>query len=207
MQMTASLSRRVFLSALALLLVGARCFAGDTVDHVARIAPLIDPAKLATLGERGANPRVKNYVYWLAEAERAGRSPEVVASNAIHSVGMRGEAARLTVAAMVRNLKIARELGCLDKAGLAEMRKGKSPAVKKGPYRRQELSVDHIIPRAVCPELDNVIANLELLPQKLNSSKNDKVGDRQVDLARKLNRAGLLSAKGLAKVEASVGTR
>jgi hypothetical protein len=28
--------------------------------------------------------------------------------------------------------------------------------------------VDHIIPRAVVPELDNVIANLELMPLHLN---------------------------------------
>ena len=29
------------------------------------LAPLIDPAKLATLGKRGANPRVQKAVYWL----------------------------------------------------------------------------------------------------------------------------------------------
>ena len=61
--------------------------------------------------------------------------------------------------------------------------------------------VDHIIPRAVCPELDNVIANLELMPQRMNSSKNDRVGSRQVDMARKLNKAGLLNDKGLRVVQ------
>jgi hypothetical protein len=76
------------------------------------------------------------------------------------------------------------------------MRRGKSPVVKKGPYAGQGLSVDHIIPRAVCPELDNVIASLELLPLRVNESKNDKIGDRQRDLAAKLFEAGLLARKG-----------
>ena len=100
----------------------------------------------------------------------------------------------------MRNHDIAAKLGCLDAAGLAEMRRGKSATVQKGPYRGQELSVDHIIPRAVVPELDNVIANLELLPLRLNESKNSKIGDRQRDLAKKFYHAGLLSSKGLEAV-------
>ena len=56
------------------------------------------------------------------------------------------------------------------------------------------------IPRAVCPELDNVIANLELLPLSVNESKNDKVGDRQVSMAKAFHSAGLLSDKGFKQV-------
>ena len=40
--------------------------AAAQTDCVGPIANLIDPAKLATLGERGANPRVQKCVYWLA---------------------------------------------------------------------------------------------------------------------------------------------
>jgi hypothetical protein len=60
--------------------------------------------------------------------------------------------------------------------------------------------VDHIVPRAACHELDNVIANLELMPMRANASKNAKVGSRQVQTAEELHRAGLLSKEGLAKV-------
>ncbi|CAG0989083.1 hypothetical protein ARNL5_03096 [Anaerolineae bacterium] len=35
---------------------------------VSRLAALLDPAKLATLGARGANPRVQKAVHWLAVA-------------------------------------------------------------------------------------------------------------------------------------------
>jgi len=42
---------------------------------------------------------------------------------------------------------------------------------------------------------------LELPPLKLNESKNDKIGARQIDLARKLYTAGLLSAEGKKKID------
>lgn len=113
------------------------------------------------------------------------------------------DAAKQTKTALLRNLDIAEKLGCLDDAGLAEMRRGKAATVMKGPYKGDELSVDHIIPRAVCPELDNVIANLELMPLRMTESKNDKAGARQTDLARKFNKAGLLSDKGLKAVESA----
>ena len=85
--------------------------------------------------------------------------------------------------------------------GLAEMRKGKSPTVRKGPYKGDELSVDHIIPKAVCPDLDKVIANLELMPLRKNESKNAKIGSRQKSLAKQFREAGLLSTSGLNEVE------
>ena len=85
----------------------------------------------------------------------------------------------------------------VDAEGLAAMRRGQSPTVQRGPYKGQELSVDHVIPLAVAPELGNVIANLELLPLRMNEGKRDKIGDRQRSLAKQLHAAGLLSKAGL----------
>jgi len=67
----------------------------------------------------------------------------------------------------------------------------------------QRFNICPCLPRAVCPELDNVIANLELMPMRANASKNAKIGSRQVQKADDLNRGGLLSKEGLAKVRAS----
>ena len=170
------------------------------------ISSLVDPAKLATLGARAANPRVEKYVALLAEAKAVGIAPNKVAAQAVAFVGMKGKAGKLTVEAMVRNLVIAERLGCLDSDGLGEMHRGQAPTVHRGPYRGERLSVDHIIPLKVVPELDNVIANLELMPLRMNEGKNAKIGARQVDLARKLHKAGLLSSEGLRAVEKS-GTR
>jgi hypothetical protein len=173
-------------------------------DYAKRIAPLIDPAKLSTLGKRGANQRVEKAVYWLVAARAAGQKPDKVMDAALDLAGVKnGPAAALTKAALLRNLDIAEKLGCLDAEGMAEMRKGRAPTVRRGPYKGDQLSVDHIIPRAVCPELDNVIANLELMPLRMNESKNDRVGARQLDLARKFHEAGLLSDKGLKTVESA----
>lgn len=86
---------------------------------------------------------------------------------------MKGDAAQLTVDAMIRNLRIEDQLGCLTSEGLAEMRRGRSPTVTCGPYAGDELSVDHIIPFAVVPRLDHVIANLDRMPLRMNRSKGD----------------------------------
>ena len=89
--------------------------------------------------------------------------------------GMTGEAARLTAEAMLRNLTIAGRLGCLTAAGLHDMRRGQSPTITLGPYAGDQLSVDHIIPCALAPPLDHVIANLELMPLRMNIGKRDRM--------------------------------
>jgi len=121
---------------------GARVVPHLITDFGPRLSPLSDPAKLATLGERGANPRVQKYVAQLAEARQAGFEVSNVVSRAATLAGMKGEAAKLTAEVMLRNLTIAERLGCLDDAGLHEMRRGQSPTIRRGPYKGDELSVD-----------------------------------------------------------------
>jgi hypothetical protein len=175
----------------ASLLIASLALSKEPLTHAQKIAVLIDPAKLSTLAPRGANPRVQKYVAQLFEAQQAGLDPLKCAAEAAALAGMKGDAAQLTVDAMLRNLRIADQLGCLTPEGLAEMRRGRSPTVRRGPYAGDELSVDHIIPFAVVPQLDHVIANLEMMPLRMNRSKGDKIGDRQRALERKLRDAGL----------------
>ena len=156
-----------------------------------RVAALIDPAKLATLAERGANPRVQKYVAQLEEAKLCGWDLTQIVAEAVQLVGMQGEAASLTIQAMLRNHTIAERLGCLTPVGLHDMRRGQSPTITLGPNTGDQLSVDHIIPYSIAPQLDHVIANLELMPLKMNLRKNDKMTDRQRSLAQRLRSAGL----------------
>ncbi|HMJ89840.1 MAG TPA: hypothetical protein VK530_08485 [Candidatus Acidoferrum sp.] len=196
------MSTRAYLLTATLSLTALSVGAADVADYAAKIAPLIDPAKLKTLGARAANSRVQKVTYWLATARAERVSPSKVAALALKSVGMTNAlAAQLTKAAMLRNITIAERLGCLDSEGLAEMRKGNAATVRRGPYAGDQLSVDHIIPRTVVPELDHVIANLELMPQRMNSRKNSSIGARQRDLAAKFREAGLLSDAGLRTVQ------
>jgi hypothetical protein len=53
------------------------------------------------------------------------------------------------------------------------------------------LSVDHIIPFSVAPQLDKLIANLELMPLRMNIGKNNRMTDRQHALAARLRSVGL----------------
>ena len=165
------------------------------------IVSLIDPSKLATLGDRGANPRIQKVVAWLAIGKRLGREPGAQVDFAIERIGWNGtEKGRLTREAILRNLAIAESLGCTDPEDVEAMKRGRAPRVDVGPHKGEIMSVDHIIPRAVVPELDNVIANLEFLPLGANQRKGDAIGARQRNLAKELAAAGLLSPEGLARM-------
>lgn len=162
------------------------------------IAAQTDPAKLATLkGQRAANPRLQKCIYWLAYAEEQDREPATVLDEAAKL----NKTARTPYAGFLRwglleNLKIAKELGLLTLEGMAELRLGKSATITKGQYSGQEAEADHVIPRAICPELQNQVINLELLPASLNRAKSDKVTERARLFAKELYDAKLLSEQG-----------
>ena len=191
---------------LALLLAAAPCIASPTTPAAA-IATQTDPAKLATLkGERAANPRMQRCVYWLATAEAAGEKPEAVLDEAAKLNGTSGTPyAGFIQWGMIENLRLAKELGILTPEGMAELRRGKSATITKGEHAGEEAEADHVIPRAVCPELSNQVFNLELLPGKLNRAKSDHVGERQKVFGKELHDAKLLSDAGWAAIQARAG--
>lgn len=59
----------------------------DCASHARDLANLIDPAKLAPLGPRGANPRIQKSVALLEDARRDGCPVATVASNAVFIAG------------------------------------------------------------------------------------------------------------------------
>ena len=126
--------RKSFLVALLLALVCATGEASSLDQHADKLASLIDPAKLATLGKRGANSRVQKAVAILAEAQSEKLDAGAVCAAAVARVKMKPAAGELTKAALLRNLDIARKLGCLDSAGLDEMRHGKAATIRRGCY-------------------------------------------------------------------------
>ena len=102
---------------------------------------------------------------------------------------------------LLENLKIAKELGLLTPKGMAELRQGKSATITKGEYSGQKAEADGVIPISLCPELQNQVMNLELLPASLKRSKSDKVTDRAKVFAKELYEAKLLSQEGWKKVQ------
>ena len=167
------------------------------------IASLTDPAKLATLkGERAANSRLQKCVYWLAHAEEQGEKPEAVLDESAKLNKTAGTPyAGFLSWGLLENLKIAKELGLLTPEGMAELKRGKSATITKGEYAGQKAEADGVIPSAVCPELQNQVMNLELLPASLIKAKSDKVTDRAKVFAKELYEAKLLSEEGWKKVQ------
>jgi hypothetical protein len=65
-----------------------------------------------------------------------------------------------------------------------------------GPRRRLWTGAEGAKGGSVCPELDNALYSLEMMPLTPNQRKSAKIGQRQIDLARRWNRDGLLSDEG-----------
>jgi len=183
---------------LMLALAAAPSIMAAPSTAAAAIASQTDPAKLATLkGERLANPRMQRCVYWLATAEAGGEQPGAVLDEAAKLNGTANTPyAGFIRWGMLENLRLAKELGILTPEGMAELRRGKSATITKGEHAGEEAEADHVIPRAVCPELCNQVFNLELLAAKLNRAKSAKIGERLRVFGKELHEAKLLSDAG-----------
>jgi hypothetical protein len=190
----------LFLSLLCLLNLP---LSAKDISPALAIASLTDPAKLATLkGERAANPLLQKCVYWLAYAEKKGEKPEAVLDESAKLNKTAGTPyAGFLSWGLLENLKIAKELGLLTPEGMAELSQGKPATITKGQYAGQKAEADCVIPVALCPELQNQVMNLELIPASLIRAKSGKVTDRAKVFAKELYEAKLLSQEGWKKVK------
>ncbi|MBI5388738.1 MAG: hypothetical protein HZA90_29095 [Verrucomicrobia bacterium] len=166
------------------------------------LASLSDPAKLATLGKRGANARLNKIVYWLDQARGKGLSAETAVGWTQTLNRTKEPRAGLVKTELLRNLKLAEELGLLTPDNRDRLRRGHAAVVTRGPYAGETVEIDHIVPISLAPEAGNELANLEMLPKTLNRQKSNRVGERQLAHAKKLFEAGLLTKASLARVEA-----
>ena len=178
----------------------------ETIDDstpAMAIASLTDPAKLAALkSDRAVNPLLQKCVYWLAYVEEQGEKPEAVLDQSAKLNKTAGTPyAGFLSWGLLENLKIAKELGLLTPEGMAELKQGKSATITKGKYSGQKAEADCVIPVALCPELQNQVMNLELLPASPKRSKSDKATERAKVFAKELYEAKLLSEEGWKKVQ------
>jgi hypothetical protein len=173
------------LPAIILLLLVLCCSVSQAQDAaMVAIKALTDPVKIATLKDpRACNDRLLKAIYWLHQAQQAGRAPEAVLDASLVQQPRRD----MVKESLLRNLLIANRLGLLTPENLDSMKRGNSPVVTFGPYAGEIAEVDHILPVAKFPQYGKEFWNLELMPQTLNRRKSDKVGQRQMDLLRKLN--------------------
>jgi hypothetical protein len=190
------------IAALVVVLFSFGLWQWGPFSAVFAIANLIDPAKLEKLGDRGANPRLNKTVYWLDTAERHFLGPHMAITMAQTINGTGGKRAELTRDSLLRNLKIAHELGLLTADNREKLRGGHAGIITLGPYAGETVEIDHIVPFSLAPELGNNLANLEMIPRTINRRKLDHVGARQLQQAEVFFQAGLLSPKSYEKVKA-----
>lgn len=177
-------------------------FSAQRSDPVLILSSLTDSAKLATLGERGANPRINKAMYWLWYAQQQGESPEMVITRALVANHTEQPKAALVEESLLRNWASANRLGLFQSTNnLQALRRGGSAMVMQGPYRGEMTEVDHMIPFAVAPEIGNEILNLEILPRTLNRQKSDYVGDVELAYARRLLELQVISQDTFLKIE------
>jgi hypothetical protein len=171
--------------AIALLFLVLCCSVAKAQDAaMVAIRSLTDPAKIATLRDpRACNDRLLKVVYWLHQAHQSGQEPQAVLDASLVQQPRRD----MVKESLLRNLVIANRLGLLTPANLDAMKRGKSPTVTFGPYAGEIAEVDHILPVAKFPQYGKEFWNLELMPQSLNRRKGETMGQRQMDLLRKLD--------------------
>ena len=177
------------------LLLPLAAIAGQPAEfYLTNVATLIEPARLAALGKRKASERVQKAVALLEDARQDGFSVSAIADNAVwlahYTNAWLGSA---TYNQLCKNHQTADFFGVLNEAGLKEMRQGKAPTIPRGKFKGQTLSVDGIVPSALAPELDHVVANLQLMPLNATRKRNITVGPQQLVLARQFRTAGVIS--------------
>ena len=189
---------KIFLSFLFFL--GALLSTWPPVQSLIAVTHLSDPVKLASLEKRGANPRVNKIVYWLHRSNEYQVSPEIILSIALLINGIHGERGLLTQQTMLRNIKIAQELGLFNEKNKNRLRHGKAGIVIFGPYKGDQVEIDHIIPVSLAPEIGNELANLEMMPSTLNRKKSNRITSRQIAYAEKFYDIGLIEENTISQI-------
>ena len=178
---------------LAVLLLSCSLVGADAIREA--LVNLCDPAKIETItANQDANSRVLQICYWLEMARQDGRDPVSEMHAVMMDIGWGADVkGNLTAGAMVENWAAARRHGCLDQAGMADLRGGDSPTIRIGRDAGDKLSVYHLIPLSVYPELDTILANLRLMPMQSYHYKFNPIGWKQVEWVDECYAAGLLS--------------
>ena len=162
-------------------------------DTVSVVAPLVEYRDLYESGrDREANDVLLKTVAALVRADDAGIDLRDVLRRAERINNTPTNYSDLLTESLLRNVKIARELELDAPENLARMEEGRSPIVGRGPYAGEKAEVDHIVPRALAPDLDNLLINLELMPMTLNRRKSDKVTERAASMAKRFFDAGVM---------------
>lgn len=166
---------------LVLALLAGLVWQFTPLPAIVAVSSLSDPAKLATLGKRGANPRLNKIVYWLDEGRSRGLDPAGTIQWAQKLNGVGAPRAPLVRDGLLRNLRIAEQLGLLTDQNRPRLRSGEAGVITIGPYSGDTVEIDHVVPISLAPELGNELANLR---DASASAQSNEVQSRRREAAR-----------------------
>ena len=172
-------------------------------EHALKLAPQINPKHLDRLvGKRAATPYLRRACFILESSRLAGAEPKTVIEKAHTLTGPHSEnRIKEQQASLLLNLKTLRDLGCLDKNGMAKLKTGNAPTITIGKFKGEIATADHILPRSIVPELRNKLYNLQFMPLTLNQEKGNKITKAESTMGKRWHEAGLLSREGLEDIE------
>ena len=180
----------------------AKRFTNDIERAVFAISALTDRAKLATLkGDRPENTRLCKVMYHLRKADDAGMAPEQTLEEALRKSYADAPVHRSLVRDQIlRCYTRLRHFKCFDSTVIDGMRRGRSPYIQKGPFKGEQLWVEHIVPKARAPELARNFANLGFNRKTVNHAKSDRITPKEIAFAARLTGAGLFPPEKLTEL-------
>lgn len=204
-------SFRSFWIALLFLIVGVGAgysvssyleFQRDYKSHVSRMTPLLRYEERVQLGrKRGSNETMRIVSYHLFLAREEGLDLDRFLDSAQPPEVIPPSLAALNKERFLSNLTLGDRFGLFTTDNLARLAKGEAPYVTRGEFAGQQAQVEHIIPVAVAPAMDNLLCNLEWLPESLNASKSDSITERAYQIAIRFHESGILSSSEFLKVK------
>lgn len=178
--------------------------AGATIKMVDTMAPLLDYREVYEDGRpRESNETMRKVIAELIVADDIGLDLREIFRQVEWKNQTPVNYSDLLTERLLSNLQLAREYGLDTPENLTLMIDGKAPYVTKGEYAGQKIHIDHIVPKELAPDLDNLLINLEPLPEQLNLSKSDKVDARVRAVAKRFYDAGVMQAESWERVSES----
>ena len=177
----------------------------DILQHAAVLRPFLAYNRdYDELGARAMNDDMRMVSFHVYQVWKEGLDLREVLDAAMPVEQVPPNLKRLTVERLIENHEQAIGYGLYTSENLALLSKGKAPTITQGDYDGKEAQVEHSVPKNIVPLMDNLLVNLEWLPQHLNASKSDSITPRALDYARRFFEAGLLSREDLSTVESLV---
>lgn len=153
--------------------------------YAAELFPLIYyKDRVHAAKERGSNETMRLVNFKIYQAYQDGLDVSKLLDLAQPKSKQPAVLAELNKKRFLSNLQLGIEYGIYEgEENLKPLAYGKAPFITKGPHKGERIDVEHLVPKSIAPDLDNILANLMWYPASLNQSKSDTVTPEAMAMA------------------------